>query len=107
MNYGKRFRAKRIESGYSQKEAAHELGISPYQLCNYEKGRTEPSLNTLIKMSELYHQSVDSLLGTGLINTSTSITSPTFEELVEMISKLDETKQEQACDIAKTIIEKI
>lgn len=52
----------RVKSGLSQKEAASKLGINYYQLCNYEINRSEPNLDTLVKMSSLYGVSIDFLL---------------------------------------------
>ena len=63
MNYGKRFKLYRLRGRMTQKEAAKELGIKPYQLANYESDRSEPSIRVLIAMSKLYHVSIDQLLG--------------------------------------------
>lgn len=52
----------RVKSGLSQKEAASKLGINYYQLCNYEINRSEPNLDTLVKMADLYGVSIDYLL---------------------------------------------
>lgn len=63
MNYGKRFQLYRRRRQLTQKEAAEELGIKPYQLANYESNRSEPNIKVLIGMSKLYRVSVDQLLG--------------------------------------------
>ncbi|MBQ9458263.1 MAG: helix-turn-helix transcriptional regulator [Bacilli bacterium] len=63
MEYGKRFRLYRDKKGLTQKEAAEALGITPYQLGNYETDRSEPNIATLKKMSQLYQVSLDRLLG--------------------------------------------
>lgn len=52
----------RVKSGLSQKGAASKLGINYYQLCNYEINRSEPNLDTLVKMADLYGVSIDYLL---------------------------------------------
>lgn len=62
MNYGENFKTYRKKAGLSQKDAAEKLGINYYQLCNYEVNRSEPSLTTLVKMSDLYNTSLDCLL---------------------------------------------
>lgn len=63
MDIGRRFKLYRERSGLSQKEAAQALGIKPYQIANYETNRSEPNIETLKKMSKLYHVSLDNLLG--------------------------------------------
>ena len=63
MNIGKRFQLYRRRRQLTQKDAAKELGIKPYQLANYESNRSEPSIKVLIGMAKLYGVSVDQLLG--------------------------------------------
>lgn len=45
--------AVRVNAGYSQKEWAEIFGISNVTVVNWEKGKTEPTLSQLRKMSEL------------------------------------------------------
>ena len=63
MDYGRRFRNYREKKKLTQKEAAELLGITPYQLGNYETNRSEPNIATLKKMSQIYQVSLDRLLG--------------------------------------------
>ena len=63
MNYGKRFQLYRRKRQLTQKDAAKELGVKPYQLANYESNRSEPNIKVLIGMSKLYRVSIDQLLG--------------------------------------------
>jgi len=53
----------RKEKGISQKELAKYLNISAGNLCEWEKGRIEPSLFFLIKIADYFKCSVDYLLG--------------------------------------------
>ncbi len=53
----------RKEKGISQKEAAHQLGISQALLSHYEKGIRECGQNFLIKAADFYDVSCDYLLG--------------------------------------------
>lgn len=62
MNLGDRFKFYREKIGFTQKEAANLLGVKNYQLANYETGRTEPNIATLLKMSSIYNVSLDELL---------------------------------------------
>jgi len=42
----------RMAMGFSQKEAAHKLGVTPVYLCNVEKGKAMPSHAFLAKFQE-------------------------------------------------------
>ena len=53
----------RKENGYSQKQIAEKLCISQQTYSDYENGKTEPTPDTLIKISKIYNVSVDYLLG--------------------------------------------
>ena len=53
----------RKEKGMSQKEAAHQLGISQALLSHYEKGIRECGQSFLIKAADFYDVSCDYLLG--------------------------------------------
>ena len=58
MNIGKRFKTYRVKANLSQLEAAKLIGVKNYQLGNYETNRSEPSIATLKKMSEVYNSSI-------------------------------------------------
>ena len=63
MNIGLRFKRIRERNNLSQKEAADLIGVKCYQLANYETNRSEPNIKTLKKMSEVYHTTIDNLVG--------------------------------------------
>lgn len=47
-------RAARVNAGYTQVEAAKEIGISVFTLANYERGITFPDVPILKKIESLY-----------------------------------------------------
>ena len=53
----------RKEKGISQKDFSKKLGVSAGNLCEWEKGRIEPSIEMLIKISKELGVSVDYLIG--------------------------------------------
>ena len=53
----------RKEKGVSQKFLADYLGISPGNLCEWEKGRIEPSIDFLNKIADFFDISIDYLVG--------------------------------------------
>ena len=67
MDYGKSFRHYRIKANLSQKEAAELIGVKGYQLGNYETNRSQPTLDTLKRMSKVYLVSIDKLLGNNML----------------------------------------
>ena len=63
QNLMERLVALRQESGLTQQIVAYDLGITTSAYANYEQGLREPSIETLVKMSDLFDVTVDYLLG--------------------------------------------
>jgi len=53
----------RREAGYSQRQAASELGVSQALLSHYENGVREPKLEFVVKACDYYGVSSDHILG--------------------------------------------
>lgn len=53
----------RILKGISQKDLAEYFGMSPGNLCDWEKGRSEPDIAALIKRANFFGESIDYLIG--------------------------------------------
>jgi len=53
----------RMKYGFSQKQVAEKLGVSPSIVSGYETGERTPSTEMLLAMSYLYNCSTDYLLG--------------------------------------------
>lgn len=53
----------RIKYGYSQKQVAQKLRVSPSIVSCYETGERTPSTENLLSLSYLYNCSTDYLLG--------------------------------------------
>lgn len=60
---GERIRTLREERRYQQKEIAERLGVLPQAFSNYENGKREPDLLTVLKLAKLFDVTVDYLLG--------------------------------------------
>ena len=63
VSFIERIKELRDEKKVTQKEVAKFLGIIESAYANYEQGRTEPNLNTLIKLSQFFGVTTDYLLG--------------------------------------------
>jgi len=62
-----RIRAARRRTGLSQKEFAAQLGVSPSTLCDWEKGRSRPAPENLLRFCGLTGEMAPlELLGTSL-----------------------------------------
>lgn len=58
-----KLRIIRKEMGFTQKELANFLNVSQQTYSDYENGKTEPDIDTIIKMAEILQISVDYLVG--------------------------------------------
>lgn len=58
-----RLKQVREKTGLSQRKAAEEIGIAPQSYWQYETGKYEPDLETLIKIANFFNTSVDYLIG--------------------------------------------
>lgn len=62
MELGKRIRQLRAETGLSQLELAQRLGADGRQISRYENGHVSPSLEVLVRLSEVFDVSLDYLV---------------------------------------------
>lgn len=60
---GERLAEMRNNIGLSQKEVAAAIGVSPSVISNYEASERTPSAERLLALSNLYHCSIDYLMG--------------------------------------------
>lgn len=56
----------RENNNYSQRQVAEFLGVDRSTYAYYELGKTTPSIDVLVALSELYHVSCEFLLGVGI-----------------------------------------
>ena len=61
--FSKKLSRLRREAGFSQRQAASDLGISQALLSHYENGAREPKLEFVVKACDYYGVSADHLLG--------------------------------------------
>lgn len=62
MQLGKKLKIARQNSGYTQEEVSNILFVSQQTISNWEKEISTPSVSDLVKISNLYQVSVDTLL---------------------------------------------
>lgn len=54
-------KAKRVDLELSLEEASKKIGISKHALYNYEHYKTSPSIQTALKIAEVYGVEIDDL----------------------------------------------
>ncbi len=63
MNFSENLKYLRNTTQYTQRQLADYLGLSANTVCEWEKGRSEPSIATIIKLATVFDVSADYLLG--------------------------------------------
>lgn len=61
--FGDNLAELRKDSGYDQKKLGELLGVSYHTISSYERGRSQPNHEMLIKIAQLFDVSLDYLLG--------------------------------------------
>ena len=60
---GKRLKELRMKRGFSQQELGTAIGVTKVSICGYENGTRLPTLDNLVKISEVLETTADYLLG--------------------------------------------
>lgn len=63
MTFGARLKELRKMAGFTQSDLAAMLSLSKANISKYESEEIQPSLQTLVKLSDIFETSVDYLLG--------------------------------------------
>ncbi|SMF72728.1 DNA-binding transcriptional regulator, XRE-family HTH domain [Paenibacillus uliginis N3/975] len=61
--YGHRIAELRENNGWTQEELSEAIGISRASLSHYEKNRRKPNLETLTRLADKFHVSIDYIIG--------------------------------------------
>ena len=85
----------RVDSDMSQKDLADMLNLKSSAISKYEKGIAQPSMTTLIKLADIFHVSVDYLLGLSSIKNpyTTENFTPKEAEIIFKYRKLTRENQ--------------
>lgn len=63
MKFQERLKELRIEKGFTQKTLAERLNVTDDCVHFWEKGRSEPSIEQILQLAQLFDISTDYLLG--------------------------------------------
>ena len=102
MDFQNRLCHLREEHNMKQIELAEQLNLKASAISKYEKGLTQPSIQTLIKMGEIFECSVDYLLGISSAKNPYSSDRFTPKE-AEMITKFRQLSRENQIRIDERI----
>ena len=102
MAFYDRLKEARIASGLTQKQLAEKLGIAGTTITGYEKGKSEPNLNTIGKIMEILHVDANFLWQDEMRELNTDDFSIPEIKMVRKYRVLDEHGK----DMVDTVLEK-
>lgn len=85
----------REKKGFTQKQLAEALYLSKTTISQYENGTHTPSIETFIKLADIFDVSIDYLLGRTAIPVTFSLLKKTFsseenvDDFINMLLSLD------------------
>ena len=85
----------RKERNKTQLQVAKDLLIDPTTLCNYEKGKSQPNIETLCKLADYYHTTIDELVGRKSEIINLNALEPELSSLIRKIIKMNQTQKAQ------------
>lgn len=109
MSFPQILKEMRLEKGFTQKQLAQLLNLSSNIVCEWEKGRCEPSIDTLKRLSTLFDCSIDYLVGEENNNLITqNFSLPNNEQaLLDNFRKLPIDLQHRASVYMQKLVEVI
>ena len=90
----------RMQAGISQKKLASDLQMSTGNLCDWEKGRTQPDVEKLIKLADYFDVSLDELTGREprIVTKIENANAKNRYKLMEAFEKLSPALQKKLLD---------
>lgn len=102
FNLGERLKQARKNKNLTQVQVSQHTGIHNKTLSGYENGVSEPDIETLKVLADLYNVSIGYLTGTDVYSGLSEIDMRILEEF----RKLDPKDQEYLVDLMKRIQKK-
>ena len=92
-NLAENIRNCRKSLGFTQEQLAERLGITLGAVSKWERGGSEPALSYIMDLAELFHVSVDALIGFTMRGTDADEEARRIEELSKRISAAEPDEQ--------------
>lgn len=70
FDFGMRIRELRKNRGWTQEEFSRMLGVHKDMISKYENNLKTPSLDRVVRMAQIFHVSIDYLLGLEKVSSS-------------------------------------
>lgn len=107
MDFSARLKELRTDNDMTQTELADKLNLKASAISKYEKGITQPALDTLKKLAEVFCVTVDYLIGLSDIKNpyDSALITPNEAELVEHFRQLSYENKIRIDERIKTMIE--
>lgn len=95
IHLANRIRALREEAGMTQIRLSTELEVSQETISAYETGRHNPSYSALVQMAQIFHASIDYIMGLSDVRKPPSSEPMPQEQqaALELFSSLDAMNQ--------------
>lgn len=103
---GKQIRRYRKEKGWTQLYLSEKCEITPTNLSHIERGKTKPSIDTLVKIANSLEVTIDALLCDSLTTAATPIFKNKISTIVEDCSDKEIRILSDILDAAKEILRK-
>lgn len=92
VDFGKRLRQLRKQSGLTQQQLANQVGVTKSVISFYELQERTPSPDVLIKLATIFHVSADYLLGIE-VNQSIDVSGLTDNDIKVVMILVDSFRQ--------------
>lgn len=116
MNFGENLKKLRKRANLSQTELAKLLDVNQYNISFWEIGRSEPSIEQLVKLSEILKVPTDYLLGKDVILATSNEEFQTvtnhfkldmedemLNELISLYSSITNEKKKDLLQLIKSL----
>ena len=100
MNFGDKIKTLRKEKNWKQEELANEIGTDSRQVSLYENGKCLPSVETIVKIAQVFNVSIDFLLIDNSLRRPLILSN---ENIYESINKVDLLSLDEKESIFKII----
>ena len=97
MNFGRNLKEIRERSGYTQRQVADRLGVTPAAISKWERNTNEPNMGQITKMCDMFRCSI-----ADLVQYEEILLSGEERELLNMYRKVPYDVQEIVLTILRS-----
>lgn len=102
MQLGKRLADLRRKNNHTQEKLAKKLNVSQQVISNIERNITEPDIDFLRAAADLYHMSMDELIGREFSGESESGYE---QKIMNMLEKMDDKGKELSYGLVSQVVQ--